>query len=317
MSDPSHGRVPVVLVVGSINLDRIARVRTFPGPGETVIAGAFRETLGGKGANQAAAAGRAGATARMAGRVGADAAAERIRGLLADAGVDTSLVRSAAGESSGIAHITVDRTGENQIVVVPGANWTVTPDDIAALAADLSAADVVVCQGELPVETVEAVLSASAAAGSRVVCNLAPVVAVDPRLLRLADPLIVNEHEARDLAEAIGGTPADPADLVRTATDLGRELGCPVVVTGGAAGAVVVYGGSAAHVPAPEVDAVRNTVGAGDEFVGVLAARLAGGASLVDAATDAVAAASTRVAGAASTSARPARFRPTHHRVSP
>jgi ribokinase len=296
MSAPSDRRVPVVLVVGSINIDRIAEVRAFPGPGETVITDTFRETLGGKGANQAAAAARAGATARMAGRIGADAAAERIRGRLADAGIDTSLVRTATGEPSGIAHITVDRTGENQIVVIPGANGGVTPDDIAALAADLSAADVVVCQGELPVETVEAVLSVSASAGTRVVCNLAPVLAVDPRHLRLADPLVVNEHEASDLAEAIGVTPANAADLVRAATDLHRGLGCPVVVTGGAAGAVVVHDGSAAHVPAPEVEAVRDTVGAGDEFVGVLAARLAGGASLVDAATDAVAAASTRVA---------------------
>ena len=154
---PSLGdRVPVVPVVGSINVDRIARVRAFPGPGETVITGAFRETLDGKGANQAAAAARAGATARMAGRVGADAAAERIMGLLADVGVDTSLVRTAAGEQSGIAHITIDGTGENQIVVIPGANGAMTPDDVAALAAELSAADLVVCQGELPAETVEA-----------------------------------------------------------------------------------------------------------------------------------------------------------------
>ncbi|WP_181783651.1 PfkB family carbohydrate kinase, partial [Pseudonocardia pini] len=224
---------PVVLVIGSVNTDLIVDVVDLPRPGSTVSATGHRHDVGGKGANQAIAAATAGARTRFAGRVGDDAAAGRVLAGLRAAGVDTALVESVSGRDTGSALVSVDRSGENAIVVLPGANAAMSPDDVLRWEDEIESATVVVCQGELPPETVAATLRAAARLGTRAVCNLAPVLDVPDAVLATADPLVLNEHEARDLLGRPTSGPRSAAEALH------ERLGCVVVVTAGAAGAVL------------------------------------------------------------------------------
>ena len=273
-----------VAVVGSLNLDLVIRVAELPGPGETVSGGDLFRNPGGKGANQAVAAARLGRRVAMVGCVGDDQAGHELLASLEAAGVDGSGVRVVEGVPSGTACITVSEDGENQIVVSPGANARLTPDDVAAAAAVRSAA-VTLLQLEVPLETVAA---AARAAGGRVVLNPAPVRALPAELLGRIDVLVPNRIELARLA----GGPV-PRTVEQAAELAGRLGGRAVVVTLGADGALVVEDGRAGHVPAVPVRPV-DTTAAGDAFCGGLADALAGGAGLQEAARRAV-----RVAAAA------------------
>jgi len=273
-----------VAVVGSLNLDLVIRVAELPGPGETVSGGDLFRNPGGKGANQAVAAARLGRRVAMVGCVGDDQAGHELLASLEAAGVDGSRVRVVEGVPSGTACITVSEDGENQIVVSPGANARLTPDDVAAAAAVRSAA-VTLLQLEVPLETVAA---AARAAGGRVVLNPAPVRALPAELLGRIDVLVPNRVELARLA----GGPV-PRTVEQAAELAGRLGGRAVVVTLGADGALVVEDGRAGHVPAVPVRPV-DTTAAGDAFCGGLADALAGGAGLQEAARRAV-----RVAAAA------------------
>jgi len=273
-----------VAVVGSLNLDLVIRVAELPGPGETVSGGDLFRNPGGKGANQAVAAARLGRRVAMVGCVGDDQAGHELLASLEAAGVDGSGVRVVEGVPSGTACITVSEDGENQIVVSPGANARLTPDDVAAAAAVRSAA-VTLLQLEVPLETVAA---AARAAGGRVVLNPAPVPALPAELLGRIDVLVPNRVELARLA----GGPV-PRTVEQAAELAGRLGGRAVVVTLGADGALVVEDGRAGHVPAVPVRPV-DTTAAGDAFCGGLADALAGGAGLQEAARRAV-----RVAAAA------------------
>lgn len=289
-----------VVVLGSANLDLVYTVERIPHPGETVLAGSQARHPGGKGLNQAVAASRAGARTGFVGALGDDDAAAVLRSAMDDAGVDTSLLRAVA-QPTGTALITVQADGENTIVVAPGANATVDrllPPEVNAI----TASTVVIAQLEVPVDVVAEGAARARQAGTTVVLNAAPARPLDDELLRLVDVLVVNEHEASVLAAAgpaggaPGGTPGDPAIAAATLLD---RVGA-VVVTLGAAGAVVLTGTTGPHrLPAPRVSVV-DTTGAGDTFTGVLAAGLAAGASLSGAAERAVSAASlsTQTAGA-------------------
>ena len=273
-----------VAVVGSLNLDLVIRVAELPGPGETVSGGDLFRNPGGKGANQAVAAARLGRRVAMVGCVGDDQAGHELLASLEAAGVDGSRVRVVEGVPSGTACITVSEDGENQIVVSPGANARLTPDDVAAAAAVRSAA-VTLLQLEVPLETVAA---AARAAGGRVVLNPAPVRALPAELLGRIDVLVPNRVE---LARLAGGP---VPRTVEQAAELAGRLGVrAVVVTLGADGALVVEDGRAGHVPAVPVRPV-DTTAAGDAFCGGLSDALAGGAGLQEAARRAV-----RVAAAA------------------
>jgi ribokinase len=276
---------PEVAVVGSLNLDLVVRVARLPGPGETVSGDDVFRNPGGKGANQAVAAARLGRGVAMVGCVGDDDAGRELLGSLEGDAVDTSPVRVVAGVPSGTAFITVGEDGENQIVVSPGANARLTPDDVAAAGAALRAAAVTLLQLEVPLE---AVAAAARAAGGRVVLNPAPVRALPDELLAQVDVLVPNRVE---LAQLAGG----PVPVsVEEATGLaGRLPARAVVVTLGADGALVVEHGQASHVPAVPVRAV-DTTAAGDAFCGGLADALAAGAALQEATRRAV-----RVAAAA------------------
>lgn len=280
-----------VVVVGSLNVDQVVTVDRHPAPGETLVATSFALLPGGKGANQAVAAARRGAPTVMVGSVGRDGAAEVATSLLADSGVDVTHVR-AVDVPTGLATVTVDRTGENTIVVVPGANASTGAEAVLAASDTVASAAVVVLQGEVPADGIAA---AATAATGRVLLNLAPVVPVGREVVLAADPLVVNEHEAAlVLAQLVPGSavPTDEAALVGALRSLGIRS---VVVTLGARGALVSDGEHddavdrpvVVAVPSPRVTAVDSS-GAGDAFVGALAAGLAAGDTLLGAARQAV-----------------------------
>ena len=245
--------MPTVTVVGSVNLDLVARCSQLPRPGETITAESFTRFPGGKGANQALAAKRAGSDVSLIGAVGADSDAEEALALVVEAGVDLSGVRRVDAPT-GLALITVSESGENQIVVVPGANHLLATDMI-----DIGATDAVLCQLEIPMD---AVVAAAGRTQGLFCVNAAPATALPAEVLERADVLIVNETE-RDLL-----------------SDQLADTGALVVVTLGAAGAKAFRGGRVvAEVQPPPVDPV-DTVGAGDAFCGALVTALAGGTTV-------------------------------------
>jgi ribokinase len=250
-----------VVVLGSLNVDLVARVPRHPRPGETVLAdGELRRLAGGKGANQAVAAVRAGAEVAMIGAVGDDEAGHAYVGRLRSRGIDVSGVRVLEGQATGQAWITVDDGSENMIVVVPGANEAV--GSIPDLDLPLRAGDVLLMQLELPVAVVARAARAAVAAGARVVLNAAPYAALPHDLVAVADPLVVNEHEALLLADS---------DAVPSS----------VLVTFGSAGCS--WDGERSDAVSVPADEVVDTTGAGDAFCGALAAALAEGVSRAEA----------------------------------
>ena len=245
-----------VVVVGSLNVDLVTRVERHPKPGETVLGSGLERLAGGKGANQAVAASAAGAAVVMVGCVGSDEAGSAYIARLLARGIDVAAIRVEPECPTGHALITVDEVGENSIVVVAGANAAVAVDDLAML--DLvGPGDVVLLQLEIPFLVVAAAARRASTRGARVVLNLAPYAALPPDIVALADPLVVNEHEAVLLADS----EAMPASLV---------------VTFGAAGAA--WDGDRLTGPVVEESGVLDTTGAGDAFCGALGAALAAGA---------------------------------------
>ncbi len=263
----------MIVVLGSINADLFFAVDRLPGRGETVLTPTLAVRPGGKGANQAAAAARAGAEAAFLGCVGADAVADEVLAALAASGCEVSAVRRVAGPT-GTAMVVVEAGGENLIVVASGANTAVTADLLAE--ARLGPGTTLVCQMEIPAAQTEAALRRARAAGARTVLNLAPARPIDPAALASVDALVVNRVEA----EALQGGVGTPLDLARTLAARHR-LTC--VVTLGGDGAVAVEPDGTAWAIGALAVAVVDTVGAGDAFVGVLAATLDGGAALPDA----------------------------------
>lgn len=271
----STGRV---VVVGSTNADLLVGVTAHPAPGETVLGHGMRVMSGGKGANQAVAAARLGADVAFVGAVGDDEFADAALAGLRSAGVDLTALAVAPGRRTGIAIVTVSDDGENSIVVVPGANGAVDEAMVSAHAGLVAGAASVVLQGEIPRAAIEA---AARTARGRLVVNLAPVLDVDEDVLLRADPLVLNEHEARLVAGALG-VPAEESEEVLVRGLLARGVRS-VVLTLGPRGALVGQDDDVTAVPAPRVRAV-DTTGAGDAFVGALAHGLARGDGLVDAA---------------------------------
>ena len=269
--------VEMVLVVGSLNQDLVVPVPRHPRPGETAIGGDLALHPGGKGANQAVAAARMGAAARMIGRVGADAFGQALIANLKAEGVDTSGVQALAGVPTGVALIAVDPRGENAIVVSPGANTRLRPEDLSP--AEFASARVVLLQLEVPLDTVREAARLGKEAGAFVILNAAPAQKLPGELLTLLDLLVVNEHEAAAILE--DDPPETPEEALAQAQPLARRV--PVaVVTLGEKGLAYAGQEGLGTLPAFPVKAV-DTTAAGDAFVGALAAALAEGASLSDA----------------------------------
>lgn len=272
MSAEAEGTAARVVVVGSANVDVMARVPRIPAPGETLLATSLTRGPGGKGANQAVASARAGgADTWFVGRLGDDGDGELLRRSLAGSGVGVDAIETSS-EPTGTALISVADDGENAIVVVGGANADFS--SLSQLQRDrIRAADVVVAQLEIPLGTVHAAAQARRS-GARFVLNAAPSQPLPQELLADVDVLVVNEHELTDLAGEM--------DPEKAMTAVARRVPA-LVVTLGARGSIAVERDrrtSIAAIPATPVD----TTGAGDTFVGVLAARLAAGDGLTDAA---------------------------------
>jgi ribokinase len=274
---------PAVVVVGSVNADLVVTVASLPLAGETVTGGSFARFGGGKGANQAVAAARLGAAVAMVGAVGDDDLGEEALRELAAEGVDVSRVARLDGVATGVAAIVVDSRGENQIAVASGANACVEVE------LSLTGDGVVLLGHEVPPSAVEAGLAAARAAGWTAILNPAPARELP------ADPSGVLLTPNADEARALTGE----KDVDAAARALAALTGAPVLVTLGAEGALLVDGDEVERL-APLQARVVDTTGAGDTVNGALAAELAAGRPLGDAARFALAAAtlSTRAAGA-------------------
>ena len=259
-----------VVVVGSINVDYIVRVPRRPGAGETVSEGILEVHPGGKGANQAVAAAYCGVPVYMVARVGDDSAGAQRLAELENAGVATAFVARSPGMATGSAFVTVTPDGENTIVVAPGANAGLETPDVERATEILGSAAVLVAQLEVPLASVTRAVEL-AGPHTQVVLNCAPARPLGPELLGRVDVLVVNEPEAAVLTGHAFSSTVGAFSMAEQLLALGPPA---AVVTLGAEGAVLVGPGQRVHVPAPKV-AVRDTTGAGDAFVGALAASLA------------------------------------------
>lgn len=277
-----------VFIAGSINMDVVAAADRHPKVGETVAGRSVHYFPGGKGANQAVAAAKLGASTALIGRLGADAFGKQLRTFLAAQGVDLALVKDTAGADSGTAIITI-ADADNTIVVVPGANALVSAEDVAA--AVLAGNDVAVSQFEIPLPTIGAFFGQARAAGATTILNPAPAVACGPELLDLVDILILNETELGFLAHTELHDTDAPARFIEAARSLPIGSDRIICVTLGRRGVLALADGESSLIAGRAVEAV-DTTGAGDCFVGALAAQLANGNAIRDALEYANAAAS-------------------------
>jgi ribokinase len=256
-----------ILVVGSINVDLVVRADRLPLPGETVLGGRFEQHFGGKGANQAVAAARAGASVMMIGAVGDDAHGRASLEALRSEGIDVSRVR-VVDEPTGVALIVVGGRGDNQIVLAPGANSSLTADD--ATVPDHTS--VVLTSFEIPIAVATAAVQAAGRVGATAIVTPAPAHALPAEMLAAAPILVPNEHE---LVSSIGNDDAEAA-----LDDLTQRSRATLIITQGPAGALLAQGDRREHFPGQRPTAVIDTTGAGDAFVGALAAWLCAGEPL-------------------------------------
>lgn len=263
-----------VLVIGSLNMDLVAQAERLPRAGETLLGQSFATVPGGKGANQAVAAARLGGQVAMIGCVGADAYGHALRQALAYEGIDCQGVRVAEDVATGIAMIVVDANSQNAIVIVAGGNGQLESTDIERFDGLLQAADVVVCQLEIPYPVVAFVLQRAHEAGKTVILNPAPVTGPLPsQWLGWIDYLIPNETEA----QALTGLAVNSVAEAEQAASLLREAGAgKIILTLGERGVLFADGVQSRHSPGRKVQAV-DTTAAGDTFVGGFAAALARG----------------------------------------
>ncbi len=268
-----------VTVVGSLNMDLVARAPRIPKPGETIIGHDFRNVPGGKGANQAVAAARLGASVSMVGRVGQDAFAGPLLDNLDRDGVDHTYVSQDSEASTGVALIVVDEAGQNSIVVASGANMRFSPANVEAATEAIADADVLLLQLESPLETVTRAAEIAHAHGVTVILNPAPAQKLPASLLARVDVLIPNESETALLTDmAIDDRPEAEAAAAKL-LDMGIQT---VILTLGERGALLAQPDEVTLVPAFAVEPV-DTTAAGDAFVGGFALALAEGKELKEA----------------------------------
>jgi ribokinase len=292
-----------VVVFGSLNMDLVARVPRVPEPGETLAGSGFLANPGGKGANQAVACARQGARVAMVGRVGDDVFGAQLRAALAAEGVESQGVAIVAGQSSGIAMILVDDRAQNRIVVVAGANALVDEGDAQALRPRLRGAAMLLLQLEVPMPAVLCAAAVARQSGCPVLLNPAPARALPDALWPLIDILVVNETEARMLAQVAAVTRDNAAAVAELLRRRGPHT---VLVTLGEHGVACADVGGVQVVDAPQVRPV-DTTAAGDTFIGALAALLAEGRDIAEALRHAVRAAAICVTRVGAQAAMPSR----------
>lgn len=260
----------MLLILGSVNADLLFKVDELPRPGETVLCPSYTMAPGGKGANQAVAASKAGAETRFVGHLGADGYGPVVRGILEEAGIGCQSL-AISDKPTAVAVIGVDKHAENSIIVASGANLDTHAGQIAD--DDLKPGVTVLCQNEIRIAETASILKRAQERGARTILNLAPASEIAPEILDTLDVFIVNEIEARMVAQ----DQAAPLEAVARGLAQDHDLIC--VVTLGAAGAMAVGRREAWKVGSLPVDAV-DTTGAGDAFAGILAAALDAGMSM-------------------------------------
>jgi ribokinase len=264
-------------VVGSYATGLTMKVARFPSPGETLLGAGYRVDYGGKGSNQAVGIARLGGTVDFVTSIGNDAFGEMALALYRAEGIDIAHVKQTSDAPTGVGFIIVEAdTGNNCIVIDPGANELLTAAAVAGCSSAFQSTSVVLTQLEIPVAAAEAALSLGRASGATTILNPAPVRPLPPAVLRLIDVLTPNQVEAKVLSGRSPDAAIDPEDLAR---DLIRSGVKQVVMTLGERGALIVTADSSKHVPAISVSAV-DTTGAGDAFNAGLAMALASGSSL-------------------------------------
>jgi ribokinase len=274
----SQGR-PWICVLGSSNIDLTFRTSRLPKPAETLTGQSFHLGFGGKGGNQAVMAARLGAQVRMIGKVGRDVFGEKILQNYRDQGIDTSFILFDETESTGAAAIMVDDNAQNCIIVVPGANARLTPAEVRTASPAFDGAALLLCQLEVPVETVQEAFRLAKAAGVKTVLNPAPARLLPKEMLSLTDYYIPNLFEMRFLSGRVLKTSEEMEAAARQLLSQGPHT---VIVTLGQTGCLIVEAQKTVHVPGIPVRAV-DTTGAGDAFIGSLAVFLSEGRLLEDA----------------------------------
>jgi ribokinase len=268
-----------VFVAGSINMDVVATADRYPRIGETVAGNAVLYFPGGKGANQAVAAVKLGAPTTLIGRLGKDAFGDQLKAFLAAQGIDLSFLQETAEAHTGTAIITT-ANADNTIVVIPGANALVTAADVEAPA--LARGDIAVSQFEIPLAAISVFFERARAAGATTILNPAPAIDARRELLDLADILILNESELGLLAKAKFDDTDDHARFIEAARSLQINADKIICVTMGKRGLLALVNDEPLIIPGRSVRAV-DTTGAGDCFVGAVAAQLARGNPICDA----------------------------------
>ncbi len=267
-----------IVVVGSNMMDMITKISRLPKMGETLAGSAFSMGFGGKGANQAVMAARLKARVAMVCKVGRDSFGPMVRQNFIDHGI-TACVFEDESLASGVAPITVDDEGRNLVIIVPGANATLSAVEVRQAKALIQSAKILICQLEIPDEAILSAFEIAQEAGLTIIFNPAPARAVPARMIAMADVVVPNETEA----ELLTGLPVKGLEGAPQAARRLTEMGARnVIITLGAEGALLWDGQKEQHFRPPAVNAV-DTTGSGDAFIGSLAYALVQGKSLQDA----------------------------------
>lgn len=280
-----------IIVVGSMNMDMVVKTSHIPQPGETVLGGSFLMNPGGKGANQAVAVARLGGDVTFIGKIGDDIFGKQSSQLFDEEGVDTNGILADDNSPSGIALITVDERGENSIVVAPGANAHLEPNDVEEVLNNYPDSKILLVQLEIPMRTVEHAARIARHRGMQVILNPAPANSLVPSMFDLIDIITPNVNEA----EMLSGVRIIDAPSARQAAESIHQQGVKhVIITLGKDGAALLEDGIFYHIPTPSVETV-DTTAAGDVFNGALAVAVGEGKALKDAVSFACRAASIAV----------------------
>lgn len=269
----------MITVIGSLNIDLVVRASRIPRAGETLSGTDFKMIPGGKGANQAVAASRAGAPTRMIGCVGEDIFADTLRKSLRDAGVDVSGIQTVAGCPTGTAVIFVDDSGENRIVIIPGANGRVSIPRVEDIWPSIAQSTMLLLQHEIPLESVRYIIDRAHREGIPVMLNAAPFYPIPEGILAQVSVLVINETEAGSLC---GFPVTDPQSAIHAARAIQKNDAQTVIVTLGAMGAVLANSDFNLYQPGFSIQVV-DTTAAGDTFVGGYAAALCAGKAIPEA----------------------------------
>lgn len=268
-----------ILVIGSSNTDMVIKTSRFPLPGETIIGGDFFMAMGGKGANQAVAAKRSGGEVSFVGKIGKDIFGQRAVGYLKDEGINVNYVKTDPEKHSGIAVITVNRTGENSIIVAHSSNNSLSPSDIMDISEAIDSSEIILLQLEIPLETVSFIAEYASKQNKTIILNPAPAAVLPNSLYKNISIIIPNESETELLT---GISVKDETSAMEAASILVNKGVKTVIITMGSRGAFVFSEKFTSLVSAPKVNAI-DTTGAGDTFCGALSVKISESCNLKEA----------------------------------